>query len=222
MQLVGSAGQFKPTPMYDYSGTIAAGGTAQLIMPRHSQRSYVLFQNTSSSGNLYVWLGGPTATATLSGSTVGSIAVTNGGFNYTIAPIVSVLGGGQYEGSSGIAGDLGAPNPSGYSHTNTSQNGVLARYRQAMAHCNMTGSAGALSISSITVDDAGAGYVATPYVLIQNDHRDPYGGGLPSATAGYVIIPNGEFVMEASACTTDTIAVFGATTGQSWHCKIIL
>src|SRR5574340_1409904 len=159
MQIIGTRGQAVPSPSYDFSGSITTGGTAQLLLPQQTQRAYLLIENISDT-NMFIEVGPPTATCTISSGAVNAVSIVNAGFNYTIAPIVTFVGGGAYPGYSGVSGGLTYPNPSGFATTNVSNTNPPTLNRQAEGHCVMTGSAGNLSISSISIDDAGAGYVS--------------------------------------------------------------
>src|SRR5208282_5639050 len=97
MQLVGARGQITASPLYDFSGTVTTGGTAQLVLPRHQSRSYLLVQNTSSA-NLLFTFGSNTATPTVTNQAVASIAVGNAGMGYSFARQVMIMGGGLAEG----------------------------------------------------------------------------------------------------------------------------
>jgi hypothetical protein len=84
----------------------------------------------------------------------------------------------------------------------------------------MTGSAPNLSISSIVINDPGAGYAIAPYVFIMNSDLDPYGCAAPSATSGMLLSSNSApYILNGTSCFTDAIAVFGATTGQAFLCR---
>jgi len=74
------------------------------------------------------------------------------------------------------------------------------------------------SISSIVIDNPGSGYDCAPYVQLLNDPNDNYGCAVPSATSGYKLAPGAVFRESYNVVTTDTIAVYGATTGDSWFC----
>lgn len=196
------------TPLFNFSSSVTTGGTAQSVVPIQSTRSYLLVENTSAS-NLRTGIGGATATAALTGGGVSSVSVNNAGQGYTYAPQVFFLGGLGLTGVSGsVAGGAGFEAPSDPN--------------KAAAHCVMTGSAGNLSIASVVVDNAGAGYLAAPYVWFENDPRDPYGGFSPSATAGELLQPGGSLVMDGSSCSSDQIFIFGASTGQTFVCRVVL
>lgn len=199
MFLPGARGQPQLDDLLGFDGTVTLGGTAQLLVPQHPRRSYLFLQNTSS-GNLLFGIGPATATATLTSGTVSSIAVNNGGIGYTQPPTVVLMGGI-------IAGDLQGTPIQGQP------------FRPAIAFATV--SAGA--VSAITVSDPGTGYLVAPYVYLHNPMPGLGGGAfLPSATAGVLLAQNGSIVFESSAVPTSAIAVFGATTGQAFVCKVML
>lgn len=208
----GFRGQTFQTPLRDFSGTITAGGTAQLVLPRIVGRVYLLVQNISS-GPMAIGIGHPTATATITSGGVSSVAVNNAGMGFTYPPLVSFLGGARFGTSGtansfvdGVGGGIGFPNPT----------------VQASAHAVMTGSAGNLSVSSIVMDNIGSGYISAPYVVLTNDPRDPYGCTTPSASSGIQLSSgSAPFIQENSVVTTDTVAIWGATTGQAFTCKVV-
>ena len=192
------------------TGTITVGGTAQKLLSSHvkfggnpagptpSSRSYLLFQNTSSA-SLYLMFGPARATAAVSGGVVTSVTVTNSGFNYTYPPTVLFYGGGGPTGS--VSGGWGFPTP--------------VAYGGQVAVATATLSSG--SVSAVTVVNGGSGYVSAPDVYLAHDSRDPWGLATPSATAGFQILPGGQYVAEASVVPTDGVSVFGATTGQTFE-----
>lgn len=197
---VGFTEQQVLTPVYRADGTIAAGGTPQLVLPRAAPRSSILIQNTSATDTLYFEFGCARATATVANGKVTAITVTNAGFGFTYPPLVRFLGGGNP--SNGRDLGLGYPNQ-------------LAPSDYAAAHCVLSGGA----ISSIVIDDPGAGYDCAPYVQLLNDPNDNYGCAVPSATSGFKIAPGASLYQAYNVVTTDAIAVYGATTGDSWFCQ---
>lgn len=197
-RIVGFTEQKILTPTYRADGTIAAGGTAQLVLPNAAPRSSILFQNTSAE-TLYLEIGCARATCTISGGKVVSVTVTNGGFGFTYAPVVNFLGGGNQ--LNGL--DLGLGYPEQY-----------APSRPATAHCVLTAGA----VSSIVIDDGGAGYDCAPYVQLLNNPNDNYGCAVPSATSGYKLAAGASLYMANNVVTTDALAVYGATTGSSYFC----
>lgn len=160
---------------------------------------------------MYLDFGGARATATLSGGSVASCAVTNAGVGYSYIPQIRFVGGGPV-GASPNNRFLtpGIPPYSGPSNT-------------AQAHCVMTGAAPNMTVSSIVIDNPGSGYKNAPYVRIENDLNDPYGSATVSATTGIVIPPNGgNLPYNGTFCLTDSISLFCATTGKTFVCKYAL
>jgi hypothetical protein len=198
VRLVGARKQTLRDYIYRADGSITTGGTAQLVLPVTPSRSMVEFVNTSA-GALMVCHGAGTATATISGGKVTALAVVNGGFGFTIPPVVELLGGG----SAGNGTYLGLGQP-----------GAQAPSRPAKVRAVLSGG----MISSFLIDDPGAGYVIAPYVHIYNSDLDPYGAALPSATLGVQLFPGGSFTYNGTACHTEPISVWGATTGQTFTC----
>lgn len=188
------------TPIYRADGTIATGGTPQLILPRAAPRSSILIQNTSTSDTITIEFGCARATATVSGGQVTGVTVTNAGFGFTYAPTIYFLGGGNILNGR----DLGLGYPGQYAPNNV-----------ATAHCVMSGGA----VSSIVIDNPGSGYDCAPYVQLLNDPNDNYGCAKPSATSGYKLAPGASLYQAYNVVTTDAIAVYGATTGDSWFCQ---
>lgn len=203
--------------MYDASGTITSGGTAQLIVPEQRYgRSYFLFENISDT-DMYLEIGFARATATLTSGVVSSIAVANAGFNYNTAPTVKFYGGGDPNNAAAFTpGIPGYPSPQGVVNSKPA--------RPARAHCVMTGSAGNLSISSIVVDDGGAGYINAPYVFLENHLSDPMGCAVPSATSGILVkgALGASYTNNGVVCTTDPIAVYCASSSKAYTFKYTL
>lgn len=194
MLLPGSRQQLQLDDFLDFSGTIAVGGTPQLLLPQQPRRAYLLFQNTSSA-NLVLEIGPARATATISGGQVTGISVANAGLGYTVAPLVQVLGGlttGDYQ---------SAPS------------------NVASATAAISGGA----VSSITVSNPGAGYLVAPTIFLLNPLPSLGGGAaIPAATTGIVVAAGGTFLMDSTAVVTSAVAVFGATLAQSFTVKTIV
>lgn len=180
--------------LLDFSGTIAAGGTAQLVLPQQPRRLTLFIQNISASDPIVVGIGPATATASLTSTTVSSIAVANGGIGYTVPPKVRIFGGI-------VDGDY--------------QN---APQRVAQAHAVLTGTA----VSSIVVDDPGNGYLVAPYVYLENPLPQLGGGAkLPSATSGIILPANAILSFNgAMLVPTSAIAIFGPTTANAFTIKV--
>lgn len=193
--------------MFDASGTITTGGTAQLILPERKSTSFLQIQNLST-GPLFLEFGSARATCTITNGVVTAVTVTNGGFGFTKAPNIVFYGGGNQD----------AFNPR---IVNTAFIGVgLVDYpspgRPAVARCNITAGA----VTGVTILDGGSGYVVAPQVFIANDLNDPVGAALPSATVGVLLgASGGSIFFNGTACTTDQISVLGATTGQAYSVK---
>lgn len=208
MQLVGSAGQNSYQETWDASGTITSGSAAQLILPRTFMRSYFFFQNTSANIMLLEF-GSARATATITNGVVTSVAVTNAGFGFSYAPLISFVGGGTNTQN----GRFLVPGIPPYS----------SPANVATARCIMTGSAPNMTVASIVVDNGGSGYKSAPYVRIQNDQNDPFGCCAPSATIGIQVPPNGGNISyNGTFCLTDSISVFCATSTSTFVCKYAL
>lgn len=199
-RIVGFSEQQVLTPGYRADGTLTAGGTPQLILPRAAPRSSLLIQNTSATDAIYLEFGSARATATVSGGKVTNITVTNAGFGFTYAPTIRFLGGGNILNGR----DLGLGYPNQHAPSNF-----------ATARCVLTSGA----ISSIVIDNPGSGYDCAPYVQILNDPNDNYGCAVPSATSGFKLAAGASLYQAYNIVTTDSIAVYGATTGNSWFCQ---
>lgn len=204
MKLVGSRGQATLDYAYDASGTIATGGTAQLILPRRKSTSFFWFQNISDT-DMYLDFGAGRATATLTSGAVSSLSITNAGFGFTKPPIVTFLGGGNTSWNQANSAFLGCGQP------NYPAPGVAAQATAVLT----TG-----AISSFQIGNPGVSYAKAPYVQLVNDENDPFGCSLPSATSGFLIgAQGGDFYVNGTACFNDPIAVYCATTGKAFTCK---
>jgi hypothetical protein len=201
MKLIGAPGQILRHPFWDASGTITAGGTAQLVLPQRQSCSFLKLQNLSN-GPLWFEFGSARAHATLTSGIITALTVDNAGFGFTLPPVVEFLGGGNFEGNTAFVGATcaGYPTPNNPGHV----------------RAVLTGNA----VSSFVIDDGGSGYLVPPYVYIRNSNRDPNGCALPSAISGMLISPQDPpYILNGTCCTTDPVAVFGATTGQQFLCK---
>lgn len=208
MKLQSIASQQASHPLYVADSSITNGGTAQLALGQSRSRSHLILQNTSS-GPLYFEFGSARATAVISGGVVTSVSVANAGMGFSAAPLIVFYGGGQALPSGTNSSYIGVPQPGG-----------IAPSDVALAHCVMTGTVPNLSVASITVDHGGSGYIIAPYVFIYNSPLDPNGSAAPSATSGILLPSQGPpLVFDGTSCTTDPIAVYGATTGQTYICR---
>ena len=204
--LVAGGQQTKRFPLFTADGSITTGGTAQLVLPQVQSRSLLKIQNTSA-GPLWFEFGSARATCALTSGAVSSITVTNAGFNFTKPPVVTFFGGGK----AGNGSFLGLNQPGG-----EGPNSTLGAGRPAKARAVLTGGA----VSSFVIDDGGAGYAIAPYVFIYNSDLDPYGCAVPSVGAGLLLTANSPpLLIDGTSCHTDPIAVFGATTGQTFLCR---
>lgn len=208
--LNGYRGQHLKDRFYDVSGTIASGGTPQIILPQALSRSTLLIQNISDTA-MYLTIGAPPATCALSGGAVSTVTAGNAGQGYSRPPVVLFYGGANANRASNptyaLPGLPEYPSPS----------------TPATAQCVMTGSAPNMTISSITVNSGGANYAYPPFVLLVNDPLDPYGGSIASATNGILLAASGgSYTSNGSVCTTDQIYIFCATTGKAFTAKFTL
>ena len=220
MYLPNSRHQSDNHPAFRVDGTIAAGGTAQLILPAAISRTMLMVMNTSSN-NLLLEHGPARATAAVSGGKVTAVTVVNAGFNYTLAPSIQFTGGyGPYVANSSWDGRglIGSPSPSGLANQGDVAGNVTYN-RPAKAHAVLSGGA----ISSIVIDDPGFGYINPPEVIVKNNDLDPFGCAVPSSTVGIVLIAtNGFYYINGTACWTDAVALYGGTTGQTYVCEYML
>ena len=214
MKLVGSGNQQAQHFLYDASGTIVAGGTPQLVLVRSLSRSHLIVQN-NSTGPLFVEFGAARATAVLTSGAVSSCAVANAGFGYSKPPLVRFLGGGAPQGT------LQSQAPgSNTSYLGLAQPGAPSPPNPATAIAVMTGSAPNQSVASIQITNPGSGYLVAPFVFLINNDLDPNGCAIPTATTGVQLVAAGGSIWyNGTACPTDQISIFGATTGQAYTCK---
>lgn len=221
MHIPGTAGQQERDVLYDASGTITAGGTAQIVLPEHKSRSFLLIQNLHASAAMYVEFGGARATATLTGTAITSFTITNAGFNYTKPPIVLLLGGGNSGNSAYLGcGAPGYPSPGDPAYAVPTVTDMSSqRPARATAVLGASGIAGSL-ISSITVNDGGAGFQVAPLVFLQNSLQDPFGVAIPSAGVGMLIPAGGSNIwVNGTFCPTDAVSIFCATSAAPFCIK---
>jgi hypothetical protein len=212
VKMVGSGGQQVAHYLYDASGVIVAGGTAQLVLARAASRTYLELQNLST-GPLYYERGAAIVKATITNGAVTSFTISNPGFNFTQPPILRLLGGGN---------DLGGPKFKNSSYLGLNQPGGSSPSNPATAVCVMASATPlpGLKISSITITNPGAGYAIAPYVLVQNNDLDPYGVATPTqASSGLLTAGSPPLIWNGTTCITDPIAILGAQTNQAFLCK---
>ena len=214
MRFPGTANQARNDYLYVADVSIVSGGTAQLVLGKSISRSYLYLQNLDS-GPMYVEFGNARATCTISGGKVNAVTVTNAGFGYSFPPIVRFLGGGV--GPPLPAQGLG---PAGSPFLGGNQVNYPAPSHFATAHAVMTGSAPNQTVSSIFIDDGGAGYLTAPFVFLDNSPLDPYGAAVPSLGGGMLLVPQGEpLIFNGTCCPTDAISVFSGTGGAVLACR---
>lgn len=214
MKMVGVGDQNARHFMYDASGTTT--GSTQLIVPEQRfGRSFFLFENISAT-DMYLEIGGARATATLTNGVVSSIAITNGGFGFNLPPSVKFYGGGDPNNHSAFTPGLpGYPSPQGTV-------GNTVKSHSAKAHAVLTGGV----LTSIVIDDGGAGYVKAPYVFLENHLADPYGCADPfygSVNSGILLkAGGGSFTNAGVACTTDAISLYCSAGSAAYSFKFML
>lgn len=208
--IIGLSEQRVSTHQFDVSGVIASNTTPQLVLPVQLSRSSLIVENISTH-NMYITIGAPPATCTLSSGAVSTVTAGNAGQGYSIAPTVHFYGGCNANRSSyptyALPGTPDYPSPSSV----------------ASAHCVMTGTAPNMTISSIVVDNGGSGYAYPPFVFLKNNPLDPFGFSIPSTSNGIQLISaGGSYTSNGSICTTDQIGIVGTTTSDAFTCKFTL
>lgn len=216
-QLLGARDQQLRDHYFTADGTIASGNTAQLLLPERKSTSFLVVQNNSSAA-LWIEIGGARATATLTNDTVTSCTVTNGGFGYKLPPKVIFFGGGN--GGNSLCSGVGLPTwPAPGDPGFAAPRGGSVTARPAKGHAVLTSGV----VTSIVIDDPGSGYLAAPYVFLENDILDPFGVADPffgSANSGIQLgSSGGSYYVNGTHCPTDAIAIWGATTGQAFSCR---
>lgn len=208
VKLTGIANQQNRHPLYRADGSIVTGGTPQLVIGRRMACSYFMFQNTSPA-NLMLEIGNGIAVATLTNGAVTALTFSgaNLGFNYTKPPLLRFWGGGAPQ--SGPASGVQGPNTS---YLGLGQPNAPSPPNPATAICTISGGV----INGYAITNPGSGYVCAPYVEIIGSDLDPNGCAVPSATQGIVVAPGAQFWNNVSTCTTDPIAVWGASAGQPY------
>jgi hypothetical protein len=210
MKLGNSSQQEAQHFLYSADGTILSATNPQLVLGRSLSRAILLIQNTSADVQWWEF-GSARATAAITSGAVSSITVTNPGFNFTNPPLVRFWGGGQpFRGNTSYTG---LPQPNAPVPQNP------GRHAKAIAVLGAA-SVGKL-ISSITIEDPGAGYLCAPMVFLINSDLDPNGCADPSHGSGSGFeLASGAFLrFDATACPTDSIAVFCATANAQFVCR---
>lgn len=208
MKQVGTGDQHLRHFTFSADSTTASGSDPQLVIPEHTSRSSLFFQNTSDA-IMWCGFGSARATCTIASGGVNAVTVTNGGFNFTRAPLVQFLGGGILPGA-------GAQIPANTSYVGAGGPGYPSPSRPAIAHAVLTGD----NVTSIVIDDAGAGYITPPMVFLSNDPLDPNGCFDPSVGggAGFQLYPSLSITLNGTVATTDPLAVFCASSSKSFSC----
>jgi pimeloyl-ACP methyl ester carboxylesterase len=201
----GIRGQTPLDDLLDFSGTVTAGGTAQLLLPQQPRRLSLSVSAVDATDTLYLGIGPAKGVATVTSGAVSAIAVANAGVGYTIAPQVRILGGvvqGDYETAPG----------------STNLGGISLPGRVAVAHATLTTGA----VSAIVVDDPGAGYLVPPLIYLENPWPALGGGAYaPGVNNGIPIPINTTFTFNGSLLVPGSaVAIFGATTGDQFHVKV--
>ena len=158
---------------------------------------------------MYLEFGSARATATITNGAVSSVTITNGGFGFLMPPIVHFEGGAAFCPLTG-AGPSGAGLP-GYAAPSNFPNN--AGYRPATAHSVLTGGV----VTSIVIDDGGAGYAFAPYVDVYNAYGDRYGCADPfygAVNSGLYMAPGMTYWENGTVCPTEQVSVWCATTGS--------
>lgn len=202
MRFPGTPGQIGRRDLtFRADGSIASGSSPQLVLPESWQRSYFQFQNTSTA-TMYLEFGSARATCSLTNNQVSSFTIINGGFGFTLPPVVEFLGGG----SGGNSARIGTTDPFG-----------PAPQHPAAAHCVLTGGA----VSSIVIDDPGLSYLVAPYVRITNNPLDFIGCADPSKNSGsgLILYPGQSVTDQELTVPTDQVAVFCATSTSTFFCR---
>lgn len=190
-------------------GAIAQTNTPQLILPVAVSRGMWMVMNISASV-MFLEHGPARFTATITNSAVSAITIANGGFGYTIPPILQAAGGYlPYVANSAWDGRglIGSQAPSGLSPQGDIQNPVYARPAKLRAVLT-TG-----VVTSVVIDDGGFGYINPPEIVVENHPNDPFGCASPyfgSAHSGIYLGPDGGFYyINGTACWTDAVSISG-------------
>jgi hypothetical protein len=212
MYLIGARGQQQSDRRYRFFGTIASGTASQLVSPIRNGTAYLIFQNNSTSATMYIGFGSAHLTSTITNGAVTAVNIINGGFGFTLPPIIEFLGGAAFCPLVGL-GPSGAGMP-GYAAPNNFPNN--AGYRPARAITVLTGGV----ITSVVITDPGAGYAFAPYVDCFNAYGDKYGAYDPfygSTPTGYLLGPGQSYFENGTTGTTEQLSVFCSTAGAPFH-----
>jgi hypothetical protein len=209
MLLPGARGQQQRDLLYDFSGTIATGGTTQLLLPERKSTSFLFVQNISDY-QMFIKFGSAKAHAVLTSGVVTSVVVDDAGFGFTLAPTVQFLGGGGIGWNFNDGLNTGSTAPQSICPNNF-----------ATAQANMASATplGGLKVNSITVLNGGANYLQAPYVFIANNYNDPMGCGTASGTSGVSLSAvNGSWTSNGTMCPTEPISIYCATSAAPFTC----
>lgn len=221
MYLVGARGQQRSDHLYDASGTITTGGTAQLLLPANVSRSFLMIQNISDTV-MTVKFGAARLTATLTSGVITSVAVNDGGFGFTnlngIRPAIQVLGGGTDQRSYGNS-FVGVGQPDYPVPTAGSNNVQTASPASLVPVMATAGGLGGQLITSVTIQSGGSGYKTAPYLHVMNSRFDPIGCATPSATSGIQLAASGgSLTFNGTMCPTDPIGIFCTASSKAFTC----
>lgn len=209
--VVGIRGQGTLSNLYRFDGTTLAA-RPKLVLPNLGPRSSMLLENISDT-LMWAEIGGARATATLTGGVVTSCSVANAGFNYTLPPRVQFLGGGRYP--NGLMKGVAYP-------------GAVSPSNIATAHCVMADDGygtSTLKVSSIVIDNGGAGYAVAPMVVLLNDPNDPLGCADPRAGgsgSGFLVYPANMPPQAPLVVTTDPVAIWANADSKAYFCGITI
>lgn len=202
-------------------GVLAGTNTPQLILPVAPSRAMFLVMNIGAHA-MFLEHGPARFTATIAAGVVTAVTVTNGGFNYTLAPALQPRGGGgNFVANATWSGFglLGSDSPTGLLPQGTTS---LPRYaRPAKMHAVLTSGV----VTSVVIDDGGAGYINPPEIVVKNNDRDPFGCASPfygSVNSGINLgITNGGYYINGTACWTDAISISG-TAGDAFTVEYMI
>jgi hypothetical protein len=199
---------------YRADGTITTSNVAQLLLPLATSRAMLMVMNIGAAA-MYIDHGPPRATAQITNGQVTGFTITNGGFNYTLPPTVQLAGGGipfVHNANWNGIGLRNVPAPTGMPKI---ANGVTTFARPAKAHAVLTGGV----VTSIVIDDPGAGYINPPEVVFENQPEDPFGCAdayYGTKNNGIYLAPTGgSYSLNGTACWTDAISIVG-TAGNAF------